>query len=322
VHAYVGRTTAGWIEQLKLRDDESVYRAADRRRWLSRLVLGPGPRVLVFDPGEVPLGTAHLKSEVTFLAVVLAVRLRGGVVFRPPRAVGDFHPLVAAIYRASARLSQITLWRDDESLRRMRVGRLVPDTAFAEPYSAEPDAHRDALIVSMRGKRPLPPAAWFDSISMYAAESGLSILAVSQVDEDEDRSRELAENFPAGSATYLAWGERSDLEQELRVRELYQRAAIVVSDRLHVLILASQAGAVPVELAPTPKPKVRTHFATIGMHDVSLDLSTSSAAEALGFLRGVATRREELTERMTLARSLLGKEIAHFHGLVGRKSGA
>ncbi|UIN30068.1 polysaccharide pyruvyl transferase family protein [Microbacterium binotii] len=320
VHAYVGRTTDGWVEQLQMRADETVYRASRRREWLKQLVFGRGRRVLVFDPGEVPLGTEHLKSELMFLAIVIAVRLRGGIVFRPPRAVGDYSPLVGAIYRLSSRFSQITLWRDGDSMSRMRVGVLSPDTAFAEPNSSDPEVSRDVLLVSMRGKRALPSDPWFDGIAAFAREAGLRIVAVSQVDEDEQRSAEIATRFGADLADYEAWGDRSDLQQEQRVRELYKRCAIVVSDRLHVLILSAQAGAVPTELAPTPKAKVRTHFATIGFNDVSLDTSSASAEYIAAFLRVQAGRADELATKLAAARNDLSQEVRRFRELVSARS--
>lgn len=319
IHAYVGRTTDGWLEQLQMRPEEAVYRANRRRDWLKKLVFGPGPKVLVFDPGEVPLGTAHLKSELMFLAIVIAVRMRGGVVFRPPRAVGDYNPLVGAIYRLSSRFTQMTLWRDSESMSRMRVGVLTPDTAFGEPSSKDPGVERDVLLISMRGKRPLPSDAWFDGIAAFAREAGLHIVAASQVDEDERRSEEIAAKFGSDIASFEPWGDRSDLEQERIVRELYKRCSLVISDRLHVLILSAQAGAVPTELAPSPKPKVRTHFATIGFDDVSFDTAGASAEEVNAFLRTQATRADELATKLAAAREELDGAVRRFQALVAKR---
>lgn len=319
LHAYVGRTTDGWVEQLQMRPNETVYRASRRREWLKKLVFGRGPKVLVFDPGEVPLGTAHLKSELMFLAIVIAVRLRGGVVFRPPRAVGEYNPVVAAIYRLSSRFTQITMWRDGDSMSRMRVGVLTPDTAFGEPSSSDPEMHRDLLLVSMRGKRAMPSDAWFDGIATFARESGLRVVAASQVDEDEKRSEEIAARFGADVATFEPWGDRSDLEQERMVRELYKRCALVVSDRLHVLILSAQAGAVPTELAPSPKAKVRTHFATIGFDDVSFDTAAATAEDITAILHTQATRAGELAEKLAAAREELYGEVRRFQALVAKR---
>jgi hypothetical protein len=320
IHAYVGRTTPGWNEQLQLRANEIAYPASRRREWLKKLVFGPGRKVLVFDPGEVPLGTAHLKSELMFLAVTLAVRARRGIVFRPPRAVGDYNKLVGAIYRFSSRFTNVTLWRDPQSMELKKVGLLTPDTAFGEPNSSEPDVERDVLLVSMRGKRAIPDDAWFDGIRAFAAEAKLRIISVSQVDEDEARSRELAERFGEGVASYDPWSERSDLDQERHVRDLYKRCAIVVSDRLHVLILSAQAGAIPAELAAAPKPKVRTHFATIDYDDVSLDVASLSASEILEFLRFTSGRAEELEKKLEAARAELDGEVGRFRALVTERA--
>lgn len=316
IHAYVGATTQGWVEQLQFTEEELVYPGSRRRQWMKKLIFGRGQRVLVFDPGEVPLGVAHLKSELAFLGIVLAVRLRRGIVFRPPRAVGEFNRLVGGIYRLSARLSQITLWRERPSLQLMRVGTLVPDTAFAEPSSSDDEITRDAVLVSMRGKRAFPSQPWIDGIRAFAIESGLRVIVASQVDEDEVRSREIADACGTDLATYEFWGDNSDLVQELRVRELYKRCALVISDRLHVLILAAQAGAIPVELATSPKPKVRTHFDTVGFDNMSLDVADKDENEIFEFLRHQATRSDEIAGKLTIAREKLLFEVDRFRTLV------
>ena len=316
IHAYVGRTSRGWVEQLQLADDEIVYPANRRREWLRKLIFGGGHRTLIFDPGEVPLGAAHLKSEIVFLGVVLAIRARGGIVFRPPRAVGEHNKLVGAIYRLSAKLSNVTLWRERSSLDLMRVGRLAPDTAFGEPRSVVEGRSRDFLLVSMRGKRPFPTQSWIDGIRSFAAASALDIVVCSQVDEDELRSGEIAAALGRDVAHHEVWGSLSDLDQERRVRELYTRCALVVSDRLHVLILSAQAGAVPVELAAEPKPKVQTHFATVGITGMSLDVASAGPAEIVAFLKLQSTRSKEISEKLDLARADLGNEIARVKTLI------
>lgn len=310
IHAYVGNTTEAWVEQLEFRDGEAVYNGRKRRAWLKELLFGRGPRALVFDPGEVPLGSEHLKSELMFLGIVLALRLRGGFVMRPPRAVGGYSRATAALYRMSSRLSQVVLWRDESSLARIGVGELVPDTAFAEPAQPGlPQDQRSLLLVSMRGKRPLPPTAWFEGIREFARSRGLRIVAMSQVDEDEQRSRELAERFGGEIAEYRAWGDRSDIEQERAIRSLYEQCAYVVSDRLHVLILSAQAGAQPVEIAPRPVPKVATHFATVGLHDVSLDVENASADDVVDFLARHEPQRHEIPAVISRAREDLTTRI-------------
>ncbi|TDL46291.1 polysaccharide pyruvyl transferase family protein [Microbacterium oleivorans] len=310
IHAYVGRTTPGWIEQLGFRDDEITYRAHERRLWLRKLIFGRGKRLLMFDPGEVPLGREHLKSEILFFLIVLATRLRGGTVIRPPRAVGDYSRESAFFYRMGARLSQVVLWRDAPSLDRMRVGELSPDTAFAEPATAGiPHDERRTLLVTMRGKRALPSADWFEAIAEFARLRGLHIMAMAQVDEDEVRCSELAEGFRDVAVEYRAWGARSDLEQERAIRSLYEECAFVISDRLHVLILAAKAGAIPIEIAPNPAAKIRTHFETIGYLGLSLDTADASSEEISSFLDKQVAREDELENRLHLAQVTLGKRV-------------
>ena len=313
IHAYVGNTTPGWIEQLGLREDEHVYAANARKRWITALMFGRGRRVLVLDPGEVPLGREHLKSELVFLLMVLIVRVRRGLVFRPPRAVGDYDRLVGAIYRLSSRLSHFVLWRDQTSLERIGIGDLVPDTAFAEPVqSGEPPHQRQTLLISMRGKRPFPPPQWFAAVKNFAATQGLRVAVASQVDEDETRSRDIADRLGHDIAHHVPWGARSDLEQERMMRALYEECTVVISDRLHVLILAAQAGAQPVELASRPRPKVATHFATIGMADVSFDVERAETSGIVEFLEQQSPRRGELTTRMSAARTELNQYVDAF----------
>ncbi|MGD8194339.1 polysaccharide pyruvyl transferase family protein [Herbiconiux sp. P18] len=317
IHAYLGRTTPGWAGQIALRADEESYGADRRRDWLKKLVFGKGPRAWVFDPGEVPLGTAHLKSEVLFLLIAIVVRLRGGKIIRPPRAVGEYSPIVGWFYRQSARLSDEVLWRDEASLALMKVGKLVPDTAFSEPRvpGADPE-DRHFMIVSLRGKRPLPSDAWFEGIRQFSIANGLPVKLVSQVDEDEDRSKEVAAILGSDVAEYLPWGTRSDVEQEAYVRELYRSASIVVSDRLHVLILSSVAGAIPAEAVPDPKPKVEGHFAVAGYPGVSFNSAKASSEEIAAFLGRQLTRRDELDGALTNAFGRLETEVTRIRSLL------
>ena len=252
-HVYVGGTTPGWLEQLQLTPDDVVYTAAARRKWLKGLLFGRRTRALVYDPGEVPLGTAHLKPELVFLVIALWSRLRGTYVVRPPRAVAHYHWATGMMHRWSCRLANVVMWRDEDSKDRMRVGRLVPDTAFNEPAGPSTDAPRDRLLLSLRGARALPSDAWFEAVTSVAAREGLRLTVASQVDEDEARSAELAERL---GCELIPWGDDGDLSRERSRRLTYAESMAVVSDRLHVLLLAAQAGAVPVEVVEHPRPKV------------------------------------------------------------------
>ncbi|MFB2580908.1 polysaccharide pyruvyl transferase family protein [Herbiconiux sp. P15] len=319
VHAYLGRTTPGWVEQIGLTEDEHAYDAGSRKRWLKELVFGRGPRAWIFDPGEVPLGRAHLKSELVFLAIAVLVRLRGGKIIRPPRAIGEYDRVVGLLYRWSARLSQEVLWRDEASLALMKVGKLVPDTAFSEPrVQGLPFAERKTIIVSLRGKRPYPTPAWFEAVRTFADETGFRVNVVSQVDEDEVRSAEVAAELGDAVADYLPWGERSDAEQEKYVRDLYESTALVISDRLHVLILAAQAGAIPTEAVISPKPKVEQHFLVAGYPGPTLDTAQATAPQIVAFLHQQLGRSAELDAALASAAARLHLEITRIRAILQR----
>lgn len=270
-HVYIGGTSPGWFEQLQLDKADHVYRAEQRREWLKRLLFGKGPRALVYDPGEVPLGREHLKSELIFLVIGIVLRIRGAVVIRPPRAIAHVHPLTRIIHRWACRLSDVVLWRDLESFQSMMCGTLAPDTAFAEPVGPRPVAAgtRARLVISLRGKRPLPSDEWFAAMAAFAHRQGLQITVLSQVDEDEDRTVEVAERL---GAAIIRWGDGDgDLAREVERRNVYAEAHTVISDRLHVLLLAAKAGAAPREVVASPVAKVRTHFAVAHIESISLD---------------------------------------------------
>ncbi|GAB3067851.1 polysaccharide pyruvyl transferase family protein [Nocardioides zeae] len=309
-HVYVGRTTPGWVEQLELPTTDVVYGAGERRAWLKKLLFGRGRRVLVFDPGEVPLGREHLKSELVFLLIGIVLRLRGASVVRPPRAVAHVDRPTAWLHQMGCLLSQTVMWRDADSHRTMRCGDLTPDTAFGEPRRAQADEpHR--VAISLRGARPLPPDAWFDAVAEFARASGLLITLSTQVDEDRDRSAELAARFRALGATvdHVEWTDASDLEHERRLRDLYTECKVVISDRLHVLLIAAKCGAIPTEVVPGPKSKCRTHFATAGIHDISLDVAGLPAEEIVAFLGAAAARGPEITALVDAAEARLNAYV-------------
>lgn len=315
-HVYVGNTTEGWLQQLQLADDDTVYRAGQRKTWLKALLFGRGPRALVYDPGEVPLGKEHLKSELVFLFIGLWLRLRGGYVVRPPRAVAHYHWATGMLHRWGCRISQVVLWRDRPTLDRMRCGKLVPDTAFGEPAGPTSEKPRELLVISMRGKRPAPTAPWLEAVGTFAQKHGLRIVALSQVDEDEQRSVEIAGELASYGAELVPWGDGDDLSRETQLRAIYAETAIVVSDRLHVLLLAAQAGAMPVEAVERPVPKVGSHFATAGIDDISVDVEGMSAADIARWLGDRLARREDVVQHVTVARQRLETEVASLRGAI------
>lgn len=302
--AYTGGAPDVWLRQLNLPADAIVLRSKKSvPRWLWLLLIAPRHPVLVFEAGEIPLDRGNGLRELVFLAETLIVRLKGGVVVRPPRGIRAPSWPALAIHRLASRLSQVTLWRDGSTLATARCGRLAPDIGFsAGTRPGSPWQERSELLVSLRGARPLPDVAWLSAVREAAESAGLSIRTVVQVREDESRARELARLL---GGEFEAWGDTDPLVQEERLRQRYDTAQVVVSDRMHVLVLAALSGAIPVELVPSPTQKIAKAFAAIGLHGLSVDASASDPTRMQEALRPTPERAAEVTERVRMAAATL-----------------
>lgn len=302
--AYTGDAPDVWLRQLGVPAGSLVLRTKKSvPRWLRLLVLAPRHPVLVFEAGEIPLDRGNGLRELVFLAETLIVRLKGGVVVRPPRGIRAPSWPALAIHRLAARLSQVTLWRDEATLATARCGRLAPDIGFSAGTRAGlPWGERSELLVSLRGARPLPDAEWLSAVRETAERAGLSIRTVVQVREDESRARELAQLL---GGEFEAWGDTDPLVQEESLRQRYEAAQVVISDRMHVLVLAALSGAVPVELVPGPTMKITKAFAAIGLHGVSVDSSASDQTRMRTALLPAPERAAEVSERVRLAAETL-----------------
>lgn len=302
--AYVGDAPDVWLKQLGLPEGTVVLRSKRSvPRWLWLLVTAPRRPVLVFEAGEIPLDRGNGLRELVFLAETVIVRLKGGVVVRPPRGIRAPSWPALAIHRLAARLSQVTLWRDASTMAVARCGRLAPDIGFSAGVRAGLAwSERTELLVSLRGARSLPDARWLRAVREAAEGAGLSIRTVVQVREDEDRAREVAQLL---GGAFDAWGDTDPLAQEERLRERYDAAQVVISDRMHVLVLAALSGAVPVELVPRPTAKIANAFAAIGLDGISYDASTSDPARMRAVLHPTPERAVEVSERVRTAEATL-----------------
>lgn len=302
--AYVGEAPSVWLQQLGVPEQAVVLRSKKSvPRWLWLLVTAPRHPVLVFEAGEIPLDRGNGLRELVFLAETIIVRLKGGVVVRPPRGIRAPSQPALAIHRLAVRLSQVSLWRDASTMAIARHGTLAPDIGFsAGMRTGRAWIERTELLVSLRGTRPLPDAEWVSAVRESAERAGLSIRTIVQVREDEDRARELAGLL---GGTFDAWGDTDPLLQEERLRERYDAARLVISDRMHVLVLAALSGAIPVELVPHPTAKITRAFAAIGLDGISLNASTADSARVRALLQATAERAAEVADRVRSAEAAL-----------------
>jgi hypothetical protein len=313
MHVYVGNSPAGYDEGLGLGPDDRVYRSL--RAWYKAALVSAlkGRAAYVFKPGEIQLTLVGMKEHFSVLPLLVALRLRGGRAIRAGVGTRNYSPIPRALMRPSIALSDITLWRDVATGEYMKTGDVMPDLAFGEGADDDrlasfvtPSPERNVLVVSMRGDdpaRPYPSRGWMDGVRAYAASNGLEIWTVTQVRTDNDRNVRLAQDL---GGQVLAWDEETPHdEQERRLRQLYARTSIALSDRLHVVIAAFTEGAVPVGSLVVKSDKVDRHFATIGIDGVSVSATGESAEELSDQLSALAARRADMFQRLLEARARL-----------------
>ena len=276
-----------WLRQVGVGPTDTLYRGHRAIfAWVWDLALDRGRPILVLEPGEVVLDRANVRRQAMLLVACAVAKAKRGVVILPPRAVArraevrPWGPTVA-LHRLSCLLADVVLWRDQRSCTHLGIGDTTPDIGFAADLrDGLPWDEREILMVTLRGKRSVPPKAWFEGIRAYCNENGLRIVTFAQVRGDEDRAKELAQGL---DAEHFLWT-LDDLAHEELLRDLYGQARAVISDRLHVLILSSLSDTVPVEMVKNPAEKVRIHFGQIGVPAVSVDargLSGALVASAL-----------------------------------------
>ncbi|GIG38794.1 polysaccharide pyruvyl transferase family protein [Cellulomonas phragmiteti] len=282
VDAFLATAPDAWLEQVGIKAGDRVYRGRrSSLRWVKELLLSRGRPLLIHEPGEVALDRqAFIRECVLLTACVVAKIKRGRVVF-PPRSVArrkEARPWgpTRFVHRTACRVADAVYWREPSSLVTVGIGELAPDVCFGADIreGLQPGA-RKTIGVSLRGSRPLPSAEWFEGLKRAADRLGAVIVPFAQVESDQRRAAELAEMFEVQP---LPWS--SDLlAHEEALRRLYDGAISIVSDRLHVLIIGSLSGAVPIELVPRPAEKVARHFHQVRIDDISHDSSNMSASD-------------------------------------------
>ena len=155
----------------------------------------------------------------------------------------------------------------------------------------------------------MPGQAWLEGVRAFCGEIGLRPLVVTQVGRDAERNRELAGLLNAG---LIDWKNEPHAVQERRLRAVYEKSALVLSDRLHVLILAFTEGAVPLCMLDRPEDKIGRHFDAVGYTGTSIDVSELSAEQVAQRLMVAMGRQAEAEAARTRATEMIaevGREL-------------
>lgn len=317
LHIFVGGSSADFLDGLRLDEADECY--STLRQWHSAAwkALARGAVWFVDKPGELQLDRRTVVRQLKLLPLILAIRLRRGQVLRLGMAMRSVNARYLRPLRPLFRLSTKVLWRDTATGRAFGFGEVGPDWAFAWEGSDDDalDVDRADVAVSHRGDRDPPSEAFVASLAALTRVTGRRVVVVTQVRRDVPAAAELAEHL---GAELIPWPvERTLAEHEDVVRAIYRRSALVVSDRLHALIVGMTEGAVPLCVSEQGEAKVERHIDAVGFEGSTLRLD-GAVAPVAAFERQVE-RRKELLKAVRLARDELDRLTAELAGPVARR---
>lgn len=244
--------------------------------------------VFVLPPGHS--SRRGMKEAVTALVwyVKLGIfRMLGCPVVRAGFSIGPFDRLNAAVESFGSRCFSVYGLRDRESMALARRHRFAnvsyfPDLAWSyrpriDWRAPDPDA---PIVVSFRSNAY---GIEHDSAYLSPIRERLArllerqggrrrVVVCHQVESDAAASRELLEGLTAAGAKVEL------IERKLSIDEaaaIYANACCVISNRLHVLLLAARSGTLPVPLAKADdNVKITSILRDNGLSELVLDLES------------------------------------------------
>lgn len=308
---YVGNAPAEFVDALEL---ESKVVVQSFWKFLRLIVTSPSGSSYVFKPGETQLSMAGMKENVGMLPMLVWLRARGGSVLRIGVGARGSSPLYSALCKPAIKVSHVNKWRDVHTVSVLGSGELMPDLAFAEGSRSDDWVReRTVIAISLRGDRPTPGRQWIAAVRRCADENNAKLIVVSQVRRDDERSSWLAGQL--GVAAVLCNAKPSSvIERDLR--ELYKQCALVVSNRLHVLIAALTEGAPVSACVPGGSEKIAGHLSVVGLGHVAIDSDRISEDECVSRLSSEIPTHRSLVSTVQDARSQIDAVHEEVSGLV------
>ena len=310
LRVYVGDKSEDYISGLGLHPEDVAVR--DSKEWrsaVSRQLLS-GSGVYAFDTGETEVQAAFAKRYLKLAPLLAVNRVRGGIAVQLGVGVREStawrHPIAAVL-----RLCHMVSWRDARSRSIMGLGTVTPDWAFAlgspDELLFDAERPRPRLAIAFRqglshAARDKPSDEWVDTVRWIAGELGLEPVVVAQIERDGPLAIELADRLGCEA---VVWPDDNHARQEERLRAVYRDSALVLSDRLHAVVIAATEGCVPIALNTGPMDKVTRTLegADIPRTSVPRDLADRDAA--LAVIRDALVRRPAIMAAVSTARTRL-----------------
>lgn len=310
LQVYVGDKSDGYLSGLGLHaDDLPVRDGAQWRRTVSRRMLGGGA-VYAFDTGETEVQASFARRYARIAPLLLINRLRGGVAVQLGVGVREpsrwRHPIAAVL-----RLCDTITWRDETSRRIMGIGSVTPDWAFAlgapDEVLQDGEHSRPLLAIAIRqslshAARDKPDDRWIAAVQQIATSLALQPIVVAQIARDNPLAEELAGRLGCEA---LPWLDDSHARQEERLRATYRDSAIVLSDRLHAIVIGATEGAVPIALSSGPMDKTTRTLLGAGITGTSVPRALGDVSAVLAVIRDALARRAEIMGAVSDARGRL-----------------
>lgn len=305
LQVFVGARTDSYVSGLGLQSEDRIYRTSTEwRREISRSTLREAS-VYAFNAGEMELKRAYALRYLRIAPHIALNRLRGGHAvhtgFGVRQKTGWRVPVAATL-----RLCDLVAWRDAYSRGTMGLGRIAPDWAFAtgaadaDLLESTPD--RPLLAVSVRHNGHRPDDDWLEALRGLADTLGLDVVAVSQIERDGALAAELAAKL---GGTALLWDGPDHLAQELKLRDVYQRSLLVVTDRLHAAVIGLTEGALPLVIADGGNSKAARTLDAVGIKGTTIGWTLPDPAALERRANDVISRREPILRHVVEARASL-----------------
>lgn len=322
LHLLVRALPTSYVDGLGVQPEDVLY--IDESVWLraAKKAGRSGQFAFVMNAGEFQLNRGYAIQYLRYLPTILRARRSGGFAAQLGAGIRTdalrWKPIIQLALRSMDRVE----WRDAESRDALGLGGVMPDWGFDE---GSPDAWlegagitraRPWLSISMRGDRPFPSDQWFGLLSAFAAQHGLRPRIVVQVASDTKRALEIGIRMNTDVLTLQG---ALHSQQETAVRSQYQDSSVVVSDRLHALVVGVTEGAIPVALVDGGSRKIVKHFAAVGATEVVVDSNIVAAGDVLDQLEVSDSGRRRYVTHVTDARKTIQRIV---DSLGGRAEGA
>lgn len=251
IRAISGGMPPAFLHEMELAADEVI--GANNidlfKALFTQALHGGGQLYLVLTPGDIFGGAS--KDGIARGLVFPILRALGVRIIRIGASIGKFTPLRARTEAWLSRWSYFLGLRDAISIAAangygMKHIGPFPDLAFMLDRVARParPIHTAALCLRDDHSNDADREKLVRSIdSLLAADSALQVVCVVQVERDESFMRRLTERYQASHRTRFVQESRIDA-----LLALYDDVDIVITNRLHSMLMAVSRGALPVAL--------------------------------------------------------------------------